>query len=168
LSRTASAITEPGTWAVDPAHSTVGFEVRDMARLIATIRGRFTDYDGTLEVDPDGRARARGAIRVTSITTDQTQRDEHLRSAEFLDASEHPEIRFASDRIEALDAERIRLAGGLVLKGAEQPVTLEARVLGAGTDQRGSERLAIAGEGELAFGPMQVKLLVDVSLVKAG
>lgn len=164
---TANPIAKPGRWAVDPAHSTVGFEVRDMAGLIATVRGRFTDYEGTLETGTDGVARASGAIRVASVTTDQAQRDEHLRSPQFLDTSRFPEIRFASDAVEALDGERVRIAGRLELKGNEERVELDARVLGSGVDRRGAERMAIAGEGEIGFGPMRVKLVVDVSLTKA-
>lgn len=163
----ANPIASPGRWSVDPAHSTVGFEVRDMAGLIATVRGRFTDYEGTLETGPDGETRASGAIRVASVTTDQPQRDEHLRSPQFLDTSRFPEIRFTSDRIEALGDERVRIAGRLELKGNGEPVTLDARVLGSGVDRRGTERMAIAGEGEIGFGPMRVKLVVDVSLTKA-
>ncbi len=157
-----------GTWKLDPGHSTISFEVRDMSRLFATIRGRFTDYYGSIESEPEGVARASGAIRVASLTTDQAQRDEHLRSPEFLDAGAHPEIRFESDRIEAIDEKRIRVAGRLELKGVEQPLAFDGTVLGSGTDQRGAERLAIAAEGELAFGPMTVKLVVDVSAVKEG
>ncbi|HEV2999103.1 MAG TPA: YceI family protein [Solirubrobacteraceae bacterium] len=163
---TANPIAEPGRWSVDPAHSTVGFEVRDMAGLIATVRGRFTDYEGTLVTGADGEARASGAIRVASVTTDQLQRDEHLRSPQFLDTGRFPEIRFASDRIEPLDGERIRIAGRLQLKGSEEQVELDARVLGSGVDRHGAERIAIAGEGEIGFGPMRVKLVLDVSLTK--
>lgn len=154
-----------GTWAIDPAHSTVGFEVRDMANLVATIRGRFTDYEGRLEVGEDG-ARASGAIRVASVNTDQPQRDEHLRSPDFLDAGSHPEIRFESDSIEVAEGDRVRVAGRLVLKGDELPVALDVDVLGHGVDAKGVERLALAGETEIGFGPMRVKLVVDVSAVR--
>src|SRR3954451_4223815 len=82
-----------GTWRIDPVHSTVGFEVRDMTHLFATIRGRFTDYDGVVEVTPEG-ARASGAIRVASLTTDHRRRDDDLRSAQFLDVAATPEMRF--------------------------------------------------------------------------
>jgi polyisoprenoid-binding protein YceI len=154
-----------GIWRLDPVHSTIGFEVRDMAQLVATIRGRFTDYEGVLEVD-ENRARASGAIRTASVTTDHEQRDEDLRSEHYLDAAQYPQIRFESDDIVPLDAGKIQILGRLELKGEEQPLELEARVLGTGRDQAGQQRLAIAGEGELAFGPMQVKLVVDVSSLK--
>jgi polyisoprenoid-binding protein YceI len=154
-----------GTWRIDPVHSTVGFEVRDMQQLVATIHGRFTDYEGTLSVHAN-EARASAAIRVASIATDQEQRDADLRSVSYLDATGYPEIRFESDEVEALDGNRVRIAGRLELKGAEQPVEFEGRVLGTGEDHSGQQRLAIAGESEVPFGPLKVKLLVDASAIK--
>src|SRR3954447_5272680 len=124
-----------GTWRIDPVHSTVGFEVRDMTHLFATIRGRFTDYDGVVEVTPEG-ARASGAIRVASLTTDHRQRDDDLRSAQFLDVAATPEMRFETD------AFAVRPDGSV------------------------TERLAIAVDGALPFGPMRVKLVIDVSAVR--
>ena len=155
-----------GTWQVDPIHTTIGFEVRDMAHLFATVRGRFTDFDGTVECTPDG-TRAWGAIRVASLTTDHADRDENLRSSAFLDADGSPEIRFESDAVEVARDGTVRISGALELKGMRSDVELRGRVLGCGTDHRGSERLAIAAEGALPFGPMQVTLVVDVSAVKA-
>jgi polyisoprenoid-binding protein YceI len=157
-----------GTWQVDPAHSTIGFEVRDMTQLFATVRGRFTDYDGTLVVGMDGTARSSATIRVASLTTDHAYRDEHLRSPDFLGAGTHPEIRFESDRIEVIDGDRIHINGRMALKGIEQPVQLEGRLLGKGVDQRGAERLAIAADGTIAFGPTSVTLRIEVSAIKAG
>lgn len=155
-----------GNWRIDPAHSTVAFEVRDMTHLLATIHGRFTDFDGTLDVTSEG-ARAHGAIRVASITTDHAQRDEDLRSPQFLDAARWPEIRFESQAVEAVADHAIRVTGRLALKGTESDVQLEGAVLGTGTDHSGNQRLAISAEGVLPFGPMQVKLVLDISAVKA-
>jgi polyisoprenoid-binding protein YceI len=153
-----------GTWRIDPVHSTVGFEVRDMAYLFATVRGRFTDYDGLVEVTPDG-ARASGAIRVASLTTDHGERDDNLRSAQFLDVAATPEMRFETDAFEVQPDGSVHVAGRLELKGTWSDVELGGRVLGTGVDHTGTERLAIAVEGALPFGPMQVKLIVDVSAV---
>jgi len=154
-----------GTWQIDPAVSTVGFEVRDMAHLFATVRGRFTDYDGVVEVTPDG-ARASGTIRVASLTTDHGERDENLRSGQFLDAAASPEMRFETDRFDVLPGGMVQVLGRLELKGTASDVELDGRVLGTGVDHTGTERLAIAVAGALPFGPMQVKLVVDVSAVR--
>src|ERR687889_257837 len=97
---TPTAVSLPlGTWQIDPIHSTIGFEVRDMAHLFATVRGRFTDYDGVIEITPDG-ARASGTIRVASLTTDYGERDDSLRSAQFLDVATTPDMHFESDPFE--------------------------------------------------------------------
>ncbi len=154
-----------GTWQIDPAHSTVGFEVRDMAHLFATVRGRFTDYDGVLSVTPDG-ARAAGTIRVASLTTDHAGRDEDLRSSQYLDVAASPEMRFETERFDVAADGTVHVAGRLDLKGTASDVELDGRVLGTGTDHAGTQRLAIAVEGALPFGPMQVRLVVDVSAVR--
>ena len=154
-----------GTWRIDPVHSTVGFEVRDMAHLFATVRGRFTDYEGVVEVTPDG-ARASGAIRVASLTTDYGVRDDNLCSPQFLDVAAAPTMRFETDSFAVSPDGSVHVAGRLELKGAWSDVALDGRVLGTGVDHTGTERLAIAVEGALPFGPMQVKLIVDVSAVR--
>jgi polyisoprenoid-binding protein YceI len=154
-----------GTWRLDPVHSTVGFEVRDMAHLFATVRGRFTDYEGVVEITPDG-ARASGVIRVASLSTDHGERDDNLRSAQFLDVAVAPDMRFETDAFEVHSDGSLHVAGRLELKGTWSDVELVGRVLGTGVDHTGTERLAIAVEGALPFGPMQVKLIVDVSAVR--
>ncbi len=154
-----------GSWQIDPVHSTVGFEVRDMAHLFATVRGRFTDYHGVVEVTPDG-ARAAGTIRVASLTTDHGERDQNLRSPQFLDTAASPEMRFETDRFDVLPDGIVHVLGRLELKGTASDVELDGRVLGTGVDHTGTERLAIAVAGALPFGPMQVKLVVDVSAIR--
>jgi len=154
-----------GTWRIDPVHSTVGFEVRDMAHLLATVRGRFTDYEGVVEVTPDG-VRASGDIRAASLTTDHAERDDNLRSAQFLDVTGTPNMRFETDAFEVKPDGSVHVAGRLELKGTWSDLELVGHVLGTGVDHTGTERLAIAVEGALPFGPMQVKLIVDVSAVR--
>jgi polyisoprenoid-binding protein YceI len=154
-----------GTWRIDPVHSTVAFEVRDMAHLFATVRGRFTDYEGVVEVTADA-ARASGVIRVASLTTDHGERDDNLRSSQFLDVAASPTMRFETDIFGVQPEGSVHVAGRLELKGAWSDVELHGRVLGTGVDHTGTERLAIAVEGALPFGPMQVKLIIDVSAVR--
>jgi polyisoprenoid-binding protein YceI len=154
-----------GTWQIDPIHSTVAFEVRDMAHLFATVRGRFTDYDGAIEVAPDG-ARAGGTIRVASLTTDHGERDENLRSPQFLDAAAWPELRFETERFDVAPDGAVHVTGRLELKGTASDIALDGRVLGTGIDHTGTERLAIAADGGFPFGPLQVRLVVDVSAIR--
>jgi len=166
-------ITEPtavalplGTWQIDPVHSTVGFQVRDMAHLFATVRGRFTDYDGVVEVMAEG-ARASGSVRVASLTTDHEGRDQNLRSGQFLDAASWPEMRFETHRFVVEPDGAVRAAGRVELKGTTNDIELDGHALGTGVDHTGTERLAVAVEGALPFGPMQVRLLIDISAVRA-
>src|SRR5947199_7701865 len=94
----ASTLIPSGTWTVDPAHSKVGFAVKHMG--IATVRGEFTDFEGALEVgDQEASARAHGAVRTRSVNTNEPQRDDHLRSADFFDVAQYPEISFESTDI---------------------------------------------------------------------
>ena len=88
-----SPVIPTGTWTVDPAHSTVGFSVKHMG--IANVRGKFTEFEGTLEMQASlADCRAHGSVQVASIDTDEAQRDEHLRSPDFFDAGQFPEITF--------------------------------------------------------------------------
>ena len=156
-----------GSYTVDPVHSTIEFQVSDMSNLFATIKGHFLDFEGTLETGENlENASARGVVRVGSLTTHQEQRDQHLRSPDFLDGDRFPEIRFETSRIER-EGERLRIAATLTLKDTPQPIELEGRLRGAGRDPQGNQRVAFDGQGELDFGPMKVQIDVGVSAVKA-
>lgn len=116
-----------GTWVVDPAHSTVGFSVRHL--MVSKVRGRFTDFDGKLVVGEDGSASAEAAIRVNSLTTDNEQRDAHLRSADFFHAEEFPEMTFRSTGFRA-DGEDFVVDGELTILGKPKQVSLNVEFLG--------------------------------------
>jgi polyisoprenoid-binding protein YceI len=172
-----------GTWTVDPAHSSVEFSVKHM--MIATVKGRFTEFDGTLEVGEDAAsAKVFGVIKVSSIDTHEPQRDAHLRSADFFDAEEYPEIRFESNRVEYVGDTNFRVSGGLTIQGITREVELDAIVVGTGRDPWGNERVALEIRGvtdrrdfglrwnqALEAGGVlvgdKVKLAVDVSAVRA-
>ena len=141
------SIAPAGTWRVDPSHSSVGFSVRHM--MIATVRGRFAEFDGTLEIDESGTARAYGVAKAASIDTGEDNRDAHLRSPDFLDAESYPELRFESRSIESLGEGRFSVAGDLTIRGVTRPVELEARIQGTGSDPGGNERVALAVHGEI-------------------
>ena len=157
-----------GTWAIDTAHSDVEFKVTDLHQLFATIKGRFTEFEGTIEAGETlADTRARGVIKVASVTTDQPQRDKHLRSPDFFEADTYPEFRFESRSIERVGEDTLRVTGTLNLKGQDQDVELETRVLGTGQDPQGQERIVFDAGGELGWGPMTVQLVLNVSAVKA-
>ena len=92
-------IVPPGRWVVDLTHSNVGFAVKHMG--IATVRGKFTEFEGTLVVANELRdSKAFGNVKVASITTADATRDAHLRSPDFFDTDAYPEITFESTRVE--------------------------------------------------------------------
>ena len=185
MNSTASATLIPtGTWTVDPAHSAVGFSVKHLG--IATVRGRFEEFEGTLEIGEDlTKARAYGTAQVSSINTDEPARDEHLRSADFFGAESNPELRFESTAIRPLDEETFEIEGDLTLNGVTNRVTLKAEFQGAETDPWGNERVGIEvigqikrgdwnmtfnqalGSGNLLVGE-KVTLTLDISAVKQG
>ncbi|MDR7392668.1 MAG: YceI family protein, partial [Armatimonadota bacterium] len=99
-------------WSIDPAHTTVEFAVRHMG--ISTVKGRFKAVSGTIQSTEDGRLVALEAtLDAASIDTGEPQRDTHLRSADFLDADNHPKITFRSTRVEPLGANRYSVEGEL-------------------------------------------------------
>ncbi|WP_067855544.1 YceI family protein [Nocardia shimofusensis] len=116
-----------GTWVIDPAHSTVGFSVRHL--MVSKVRGRFSDFDGKLVIGEDGSASAEAAIRVNSLTTDNEQRDAHLRSADFFHAEDFPEMTFVSTGFR-VDGEDFVVDGELTILGKPEPVSLKVEFLG--------------------------------------
>src|SRR5687768_13924280 len=90
------------TWQIDPSHTLVEFSVRHM--MVTTVKGRFPEVQGTIELDPANLhlSKVQVEIAAVSITTHDPQRDAHLRSSDFLDAENYPTITFRSTRVEAL------------------------------------------------------------------
>jgi polyisoprenoid-binding protein YceI len=171
-----------GTWSVDPAHSKVSFAVKHMG--IATVRGEFTEFEGTLEIGSDlSSAKAFGTVKAHSVNTNEPQRDEHLRSADFFDAAQYPELRFESTQIEALDDEEFRITGQLTIHGVTNEIVLHADVQGTDVDPWGNDRVGLEVTGQLSRGDYgmqfnqvlgsgnmlvadKVKLSLDISAVK--
>jgi polyisoprenoid-binding protein YceI len=131
-----------GTWNVDPAHSSVEFSVKHMG--IANVRGKFTEFEGTLELRESlGDSKARGTVKVASVDTGESQRDEHLRSADFFGAEEFPEITFESTRVEAIDGESSRVCGNLTMHGITREIRLDVQIQGTDTDPWGNTRAGL-------------------------
>ncbi len=153
-----------GTWAVEAVHTTIGFQVTDTADLYSTINGRFLEFEGVV-VGGEQPSLA-GSIRVESLRTDNEQRDAHLTSPDFLDAANHPEIRFESTALEPLDGERFRVRGRLFVKDMPFEVALEGRIRGRGQGKAGDERLVLDVEGAFEWGTTTVELSAAVSTSK--
>jgi polyisoprenoid-binding protein YceI len=150
MSVTTRTVLPTGTWAVDPAHSSVEFSAKHLG--IATVRGVFNDFEGSFEVGEDGYARARGTVQVASIDTNEDQRDNHLRSEDFFHAELHPELSFESTEIRPLDEDAFVIHGALTMRGVTRPVVLEAELQGSEIDPWGNERVALEARGQLNRG----------------
>jgi polyisoprenoid-binding protein YceI len=131
-------------WSIDPSHTDVGFAVKHL--MISTVKGRFTDFDGTVELDPDhpAQGRVKVIIRAASIDTRNADRDAHLRSADFFDADRFPTLTFVSRRVEPLDGGRLRIVGDLTIRGVTREVPLEVVPGGAVKDPWGNLRVGYA------------------------
>jgi polyisoprenoid-binding protein YceI len=156
MSTTSTPVVPTGTWAVDPAHSKVGFAVKHMG--IATVRGEFTEFQGTLEIGEDlASAKAHGTVKVQSVDTNEQQRDEHLRSPDFFDAEQFPELSFDSTKVEAVDDETFRITGNLTIHGVTNEIVLHAETLGTDVDPWGNERVGLEVTGQLSRGDYGMK-----------
>lgn len=121
----AVATAQPATWQIDPVHSTATFAVRHM--MVTTVRGTFQELAGTVGFDGKdiGTITVQATIDAASIDTREPKRDEHLRSADFLDAARFPAITFVSKRVESKGAGRFALVGDLTIRGVTREVTLD-------------------------------------------
>jgi polyisoprenoid-binding protein YceI len=183
MGTTAIATAVPtGTWKVDPAHSNIEFSVKHLG--IATVRGKFNEFEGILEIGDDlDSARAYGTVNTASVYTNEEQRDNHLRSADFFHAEAHPELAFESTAIRPVDDDTFEIEGELTMRGVTRPVTLKAEIQGTENDLWGNERVGLEVTGQLDRGDWgmtfnqalgsgnvlvsdRVKLNLDISAVK--
>jgi polyisoprenoid-binding protein YceI len=170
-----------GTWKIDPIHSSVEFQVKHLG--IATVKGQFTDFEGTLEVTPAGLD-AYGSVNVASVDTREPQRDTHLRSPDFFDVENHPQITFKSTAVRPLDDDEFEVEGDFTIHGVTNPLKLVGVLEGTETDPQGNERVGLSataqinrsdydmkfnmalGSGNVVVSD-KVKILIDISAVKA-
>lgn len=118
-----------GTWTVDPSHSEVGFVVRHM--MVSKVKGRFTGVAGTITVAENVlESSVQAAVDTATIDTRDENRDNHLRSADFFDAENYPQLTFRSTGIRP-DGDDFLLDGELTLHGTTRPVTFELEFNGA-------------------------------------
>lgn len=131
------------TWQIDPTHTNIGFTVRHM--VVAKVHGRFTGFEGSVDLEDGVLTGARVQIDAATIDTQVVARDEHLRSADFFDVASHPHITFESSRVEKKGEDRYAVHGTLTMHGVSREVEIEAEYLGRATDPFGTERVALSG-----------------------
>jgi polyisoprenoid-binding protein YceI len=127
-------------YAVDPAHSSVGFEVKHMG--IATVRGRFGTFAGTIDATGDAPV-LEGTVDVSTIDTGDANRDGHLKGPEFFDADQQPKISFHSTATEVGGGGQITLQGEITVKGITKPIELTGEIAENGQDPWGNERIGL-------------------------
>jgi len=135
-----------GTYTLDPTHTRIGFLARHA--MVTKVRGAFNEFEGTAVVD--GNDPANSSVRVTidaaSIDTRNAQRDEHLRSNDFLSMDEYPEITFVSTDIRQTGDTTFDVAGDLTIKDVSKPVTIVFEQTGSARDPFGNVRVGFEGE----------------------
>jgi polyisoprenoid-binding protein YceI len=141
-----------GTYEFDEANTRIGFAAR--YAMVTTVRGEFTEFFGQIQLDTEDVTRCSAVITLytESINTGQAQRDEHLRSPDFLDVETYPEIGFRSTTVAALSNGRYRMTGDLAIRGAHRPVSVDFAVTGTATDPQGHELVGFEGSTTISRG----------------
>lgn len=171
------------TWVIDPTHSNIGFKVKHL--MISTVSGEFTKYAGsvTTEGDSFSGASVEFSAEVDSITTQNEQRDGHLKSADFFDAANHPALTFKSTSFKKEDDDEFEMNGDLTLRGITRSVKLEVEFAGIVQDPYGNTKAGFSLKGKINrkdFGLTwsavteagsivvsdEIKLAMEVQLVK--
>ncbi|MFG2297062.1 YceI family protein [Streptomyces sp. NPDC048603] len=139
---------QPGHWELDPGHSSIAFTARHIG--FARIRGRFNTFAGAVRIaDRMEDSSMHVIIDAASIDTGVKLRDDHLRSADFLDAARYPTVEFYSERFIHRSGSKWAVAGALTLHGTSRSVTLDTQYLGLGTGLEGEPRAACRATAEL-------------------
>lgn len=133
------------TYQIDRAHSEATFQVR---HLITKVRGRFPEFDGTISFAPDNATGSSVVftIQTKSVDTNQAQRDEHLRSADFFDVEKYPELTFKSTAVTGRGDQQFDVTGELTIRDVTKTITLPVSYLGAAKDPWGADKVAFEAE----------------------
>src|SRR5690625_1695903 len=141
-------IPNPGTYALDPSHTTIGFIAKHM--MVSKVRGHFTDVDATLEIGEDPTASTVTVdVGLGSVTTGSDDRDNHLRSADFFNTENAGKMTFRSTGIEHVDNGEFRLTGDLTINGITRPLTLDTEFEGVGVTPWGTQVLGFTAKAEI-------------------
>jgi polyisoprenoid-binding protein YceI len=138
----------PGRWTIDPANSSVTVIARHMG--MASINGFINEFSGTIEIaEPIERSTVQARMRADSIDTGNKMRDDHMRSADFIDVANHPLIEYAGTGVTPQGDDRWTIEGQLTLRGITRPVQLDLGYLGTTADPWGGQRAIFRATAEL-------------------
>lgn len=136
-----------GKYNLDPSHAKVGFEVAHM--VISNVEGRFTKFEGTVEAGKKiTDLKINATIDVNSVSTDDADREKHLKSADFFDAEKFPKMTFVSTKITGTES-KLKIAGKLTIKDVTKDVVLEGKASKEITDPWGNKRFALSGKTKI-------------------
>jgi polyisoprenoid-binding protein YceI len=137
------------SWKIDTNHSQIEFTAKHM--MITTVRGHFSSFQGTIEIDEEHpeRSFAEGTVDVTSLDTGTEDRDKHLRSADFFDVENYPTMHFRSTRLEMTGRDRFKVYGDLTIRGNTREMVFDARDEGQMKDPWGNQRRAFSAQAKL-------------------
>jgi polyisoprenoid-binding protein YceI len=137
----------PGTWTVDPTHSTVGFTARHL--MITKVRGHFTDFDGVVTVaDSPLESSVVANVRLASVDTGNADRDAHLRTADFFDTDQHAEMTLRSTSIREDGGDHV-LVGDLTIAGQTHPVEFALEFDGVTQDPFGNTKAGFSASADI-------------------
>ena len=136
-------------WTLDKAHSEVGFSVRHM--MISNVRGHFNEFAAAVTAEDNDLTSANVSVTIdpTSIDTRNSDRDNHLRSADFFKVEEHPKITFESTRLVQNGDSEYALEGNLSILGTTKQVTLDCEIQGPAKDPWGNEKIGVVATGKI-------------------
>ena len=136
-------------WNIDPTHSEIQFKVRHL--VISTVTGHFRQFEGIVETDGDdfSTASIHFSADTDSVDTNQTQRDAHLRSAEFFDSARYPKMTFQSTSVKKTGEDAYVVTGELTMKGTTKPIQLEAEYGGSMIDPYGNYKSGFEISGKI-------------------
>ncbi|NUU22150.1 MAG: YceI family protein [Streptomycetaceae bacterium] len=155
-----------GSYTIDPAHTRIGFWARHA--MVTKVRGAFNDFEGTAYLDGGDPAKSSASVtlKAASIDTRNEQRDGHLRTNDFLDAPNFPDITFTSTGVEPLGGETYRLIGNLTIKGVARPLSIDLDYQGAAQDPFGNLRVGF--EGSVVISRKEFGMTWNASLETGG
>lgn len=136
-------------WLLDPTHSELGFKIKHL--MITNVSGSFKNFNAAVETKEEGfsTAQINLSAEMTSIFTNNEQRDNHLRTSDFFEVEKYPELKFKSTKVEKIDSDTFALYGELTLKGVTKPVKLNVEFNGVTKDPWGGERAGFLVTGKI-------------------
>ena len=185
IATTAPSVLEQtsGTWAIDPSHTRIGFATKHA--MVTTVRGQFDAFDGELTLDGanPGNSASTLTIQAASFSSGNGDRDNHVRSGDFLDVENYPTLSFRSTGVTYKGGDDFVMTGDLTIRGETRPVELTVELEGVSTDPFGNDRIGFSGETVISrkdFGLTwnvaleaggvlvsdKVKISLDVSAIK--